>query len=229
MINNPNIYKFFKYFTNQRKKTNWAVVFSCKNFPNILKYRDRQKNLPTIWITRHLLKTLASGTSASQFFRTTTGIQSGTNAFDKPRFVMTFLTILRVTEILCSFRLVLEGKTGKEIPESSRLKFLENLSVNNFALLDAKDNNSRPLNRVWSSRFAFFENTTGNLPKVPRAKFQGSDGLFCFIGICNFGSFKNPFTIITDLSKLYFRFTRFILLVQMKKVISVNYGDCTSS
>ena len=38
---------------------------------------------------------------------------------------MTFLTILGVKEILCSFRLVLEGKTGKEIPQSSRLGFLE--------------------------------------------------------------------------------------------------------
>ena len=49
---------------------------------------------------------------------------------------MTFLTILGVTEILCSFRLVLEGKTGKEIPESSRLEFLEKFSANNFALSD---------------------------------------------------------------------------------------------
>ena len=54
---------------------------------------------------------------------------------------MTFLTILGVTEILCSFRLVLEGKTGKEIPESSRLKFLKKFSANNFALSDAEDNN----------------------------------------------------------------------------------------
>ena len=38
---------------------------------------------------------------------------------------MTFLTILVVNKILCSFRLVLEGKTGKDIPESSRLEFLE--------------------------------------------------------------------------------------------------------
>ena len=59
---------------------------------------------------------------------------------------MTFLTILGVTEI-CSFRLVLEGKTGKEIPESLRLEFLEKFSANNFALLDAEDNNSRPLDR----------------------------------------------------------------------------------
>ena len=52
-----------------------------------------------------------------------------------------------VTEILCSFKLVLEGKTGKEIPESSRLKFIEKLSANNFALSDAEDNISGPLNR----------------------------------------------------------------------------------
>ena len=57
----------------------------------------------------------------SQFFRTTTGIQSGPDAFDESRFTMTFLTILGVMEILCSFRLVLEEKTSKEIPESSRV------------------------------------------------------------------------------------------------------------
>ena len=60
---------------------------------------------------------------------------------------MTFSTILGVTEILCSFRLVLEGKTSKEIPESSRLEFLEKFSANNFALSDAEDNTSGPLNR----------------------------------------------------------------------------------
>ena len=60
---------------------------------------------------------------------------------------MTFLTILGVPEILCSFKLVLEGKTGKEIPESSRSEFLVRFSANNFALSDAEDNTSGPLNR----------------------------------------------------------------------------------
>ena len=60
---------------------------------------------------------------------------------------MTFLTILRVTEILCSFRLVLEGKIGKEMLESSRLEFLQKFLVCNFALSDAEDNTSEPLNR----------------------------------------------------------------------------------
>ena len=52
-----------------------------------------------------------------------------------------------VTEILCSFKLVLEGKTGKETPDSSRLEFLVKFSANNFALSDAEDNTSGPLNR----------------------------------------------------------------------------------
>ena len=85
--------------------------------------------------------------SGSQFFRTPTGIQSGPDAFDESRLVMTFLTILGVTEISWSFRLVLERKTGKEIPKSSRLEFLEKFFANNFALSDAEKNTSGPLNR----------------------------------------------------------------------------------
>ena len=50
-------------------------------------------------------------------------------------------------EILCGFKLVLEGKTGKEIPESPRVEFLEKFLANNFALSDAEDNTSGPLNR----------------------------------------------------------------------------------
>ena len=50
-------------------------------------------------------------------------------------------------EILCSFRLVLDGKTGKEIPDSSRLEFLKTFSANDFALSDTEDNTSSPLNR----------------------------------------------------------------------------------
>ena len=60
---------------------------------------------------------------------------------------MTFLTILGVTEVLSSFRLVLEGKTGKDIPESLRLEFLQKFPSNDFALSDAEDNTSGSLNR----------------------------------------------------------------------------------
>ena len=75
--------------------------------------------------------------SGSQFFKTTSEIKSGPDAFDESRFIMTFLTILRVTEILWSFKLALEGKIGKEIPDLPRLEFLEKFLGNNFALSDA--------------------------------------------------------------------------------------------
>ena len=89
MINNPTINKFFKDFPNHRKKTKRVAVFRNRPFPNILKYKGHQ------W---HLSNNLE-------------------NKLFESRFVMIFLTILGVTKILCSFRLVLEGKTGKEIPK----------------------------------------------------------------------------------------------------------------
>ena len=122
---------------------------------------------------------------------------------------MAFLTILGVTEILCSFRLVLEGKTGKGIPESPKLEFLQKFSETTFALLDAEDNTSRPLNRGGIADLPLLRRMFPYLcywqfTKSPeRAKFLGSDGL-CFISICKFGSFKNPFATITSLSELYF-------------------------
>ena len=75
---------------------------------------------------KHILKISTSmyETSCSQFFRTTARIQLGPYTFDKSKFVMTFFTILRITEIF-SFTWVLEGKAGKEIPDYSRLVFLE--------------------------------------------------------------------------------------------------------
>ena len=54
---------------------------------------------------------------------------------------------MEVTEILRSFKLVLEGKTGAEILEPSRVEFLEKFSANNFVLSDAEDSTSGPLNR----------------------------------------------------------------------------------
>ena len=44
--------------------------------------------------------------------------------------------------MLGSFTLILAGTTGKEIPESSRLEFLEKFLANNFTLLNAEDTTS---------------------------------------------------------------------------------------
>ena len=45
--------------------------------------------------------------------------------------------------IMCSFRLVQEEKTGKGIPATSRLDFLEKSPANSFVLLDAEDSQCR--------------------------------------------------------------------------------------
>ena len=67
---------------------------------------------------RHILKSSASiyESSSSQVFRTITGIQSTRDAFGKAMVIMTFLTILCITKILCSFKINIEEKAGKEIP-----------------------------------------------------------------------------------------------------------------
>ena len=108
---------------------------------------------------------------------------------------ITFVTILVVIEILCSFRLVLERKIGKGIPKPSRLKFLEKILSNNFALSDAKNNTFQYVEWIRYSRFTFVENTISILPKIQRAKFIWSNRLFCF----TIGSFKNPYATITGL------------------------------
>ena len=127
---------------------------------------------------------------------------------------MIFLTILGVTEIFCCLRLVLEGTTGKEIPESSRLKFLEKFPANNFALSNAEDNTSGSWNRGGTANLPLLITLLAVCQKTQEPSFwEVMD--YLFTSICKFSSFKNPFATITSLSKLYFRFRRFILLVQM--------------
>ena len=55
---------------------------------------------------------------------------------------MIFITVFEGTDLFSSFRLVPEGKTGKEILKSSRLGFLEKCLGNKFILSDAEDNTS---------------------------------------------------------------------------------------
>ena len=129
---------FFKDFTNHRRNTKKTLDFT----PKFLSTRTTDETFQQAGkkdFLRHRLKSATNvyESSGSQFFKTTPGIQSGPDAFDKSRLVMTFLTNMGVREIRCSFRLVIEGKIGKDIPASSRLEFLEMFFVNSFALSDA--------------------------------------------------------------------------------------------
>ena len=131
-------------------------------------------------------------------------------------------------EILCSFRLVLEGKTGKEISESSRFEFLEKFLANNFALSDAEDNTSGPLNRGGIADLPLLRTLLAIRQKSREPSFWEVMDSFVLVAYASLAVSRNPFATITSLSELYFRFRRFILLVQTKKVISMDYGSSTS-
>ena len=234
---------YLQDFPNHRKKTNRAVVFSCRPTfsPTFLSTGTTNETFQQSEKQDSFRHTLKSSTgihesSGSQFFRTTTGIQSGPDIFGKSRFVMTFLNILRVTGILNWFRLILKGNKGKEILELSRLELLEKFLAKNFALSGAKGNTSRWLNRgsiadssLLKTKLAIWES------RVLTAKFLRSGWLSCLISTCKFDSFKNPLAMITNLSECYLRFRIFILLAQTKKwflrtmaaaaLASENYGD----
>ena len=104
-----------------------------------------------------------------------------------------------VTEILFNLKVVLEGKTAKEIPEPSRLKFLEKFSANNLALSDAEDNTSGLLNRRGIADLPLLRTILAICQKSQKPSFW--EVIDCFISICNFGSFKNPSAMITSLSE----------------------------
>ena len=182
----PIIYKFFKDFTNHRKKINKAIVFCCRTFSNILETPTTGETLLQSGkehSLRNILKSLASMCESlgSQIFRATIGIQSEPDTFDESRLVMTFLINFGVTEALCSFRLALEEKAGKKTPESSILEFLEEFLANKFALSDAEDNTSGPCNIIEGMAdlpvFTCVKNTISSLPKLPRAMFLGGDSI----------------------------------------------------
>ena len=61
---------------------------------------------------RHILKNSPGmyESSSSQFFRTTSGIQSGPDTLGKSKLVLAFFTNLGVAEMEVNFRIVLERK-----------------------------------------------------------------------------------------------------------------------
>ena len=67
-----------KFFLFSMAQNHWQYQIPMFGTERV-KYTDHRCNLPTIWKTRLLLKSWASMSenSGSQFFRTTTGIQSG--------------------------------------------------------------------------------------------------------------------------------------------------------
>ena len=69
----------------------------------------------------------------------------GQITFEKSRSIKSYKS--RVTGTSCSLILILEEKTGKYMPESSRLEFLEKISANILVFSDVEDNTYLHINR----------------------------------------------------------------------------------
>ena len=126
------------------------------------------------------------------------------------------------------FQISYRRETGKELLESIRSRVSSKAFSKQFCFIRCRRQHFRVIELRRHSRLTFVENTINNSPKI-QSYFLGSDRPFCFISICKFGSYKNAFATINSLSELYFRFRKFILFAQIKKVISMNYGRSTSS
>ena len=141
---------------------------------------------------------------------------------------MTFLTILGVTEILCRFRLVLEGKTGKDVPKSSRFELFEKFLTQNFALSDVEHNISGPLNTEGIADLPLLRTLLTIHQKSQEPGFWEVIHSFVLLAHASLAALRT-LLMITSLPEFYLRFRTFILLVQTKKAISMNYGSSTRS
>ena len=109
--------------------------------------------------------------SGSQFFRATTEIQPGQVTSEESRSIMTFLTKSRITGILCSLILTLEGKAGEQIPQSSRLEFIEKFQQT-FLRCRRQHLNVIQLNRGSTAVLSLLRTLLANF-QVVTAKFLG--------------------------------------------------------
>ena len=94
-----------------------------------------------------------------------------------PRTTMTFLIIMGLESILCSFIVVLETKSSWFIWVIRIRVFIKIRSI-------TQDKHNSTIGRRRNSRFDFVEKTKYNIPKVvARIKFPGAERFHCFITI----------------------------------------------
>ena len=134
-----------------------------------------------------------------------------------------------VTEILCSFKLVLEGKTGKETPESSRLEFKEKFSPNNFALSDAEDNTSSLLNRGGIADLPLLRTLLVICQKSREPSFWEVMDSFVLLAYASLAASRTLFQRLLACLNLTLESEDFSLWYKQKKVISRNNGSSRGS
>ena len=140
----------------------------------------------------------------------------------------TLLTSLGVMEILCSFRLVLERKTGKEISESSRFEFLEKFLANDFALSDAEDNTSGPLNRGGIADLPLLRTLLAIRQKSREPSFWEVMDSFVLVAYASLAVSRTLLQRLLACLNFTLDSEDLFCWYKRKKVISMDYGSSTS-
>ena len=104
--------------------------------------------------------------------------------------------------------------TGKEIPKSSRLEFLEKISTNHFPLLDAEDNTFGLLDRGGIADLPFLITLIAIHQKFQKPSFW--EVMYSFV-LLAYATLATSTLLQQILACLNFGFRRFILFVKKKQ------------
>ena len=132
------------------------------------------------------------------------------------------------------FQISSRRENGKD-SEPSRLDFLQKFSANNFALKDAEENTSEPLNKGGIADLTLLGTLLAIRQKSREPSFWAVTNFFALLAYASLAASKTlkegagEYHFKNLLQELYFRFRTFILLIQRKKAISMNYDSSTNS
>ena len=130
---------------------------------------------------------------------------------------MTFLNILGVTEILCSFKLVLEGKKDTWV---IKISVFRKVFSKLFCIIRNRRQNLWAVESGGIADLPLLKTLLAIRQKSCESNFWETIDSFVLLSYAS-STASRTLTTITSLSELYFGI-RFMLLAQMKKVISMN-------
>ena len=112
--------------------------------------------------------------------------------------------------------------------KKKRLEFLGKFLANNFALSDAEDNTSRPLNRGGIADLLLLRRLLAICQKSQEPSLWEVMDSFVLVAHANLAAFGTLLQQLLDCLNFTLDLEDFFPMVQTKIVISLNYGSSTS-
>ena len=127
------------------------------------------------------------------------------------------------------FQISSRSKLGKEIPESSRLEFLERFSANNFDLSNAEDNTSGPLNRGGIADLPLLRTLLAIRQKSREPSFWEVMDSFVLLAYASLAASRTFLQQLLACLNFTLESEDLFFWYKQKKVISMNYGNSRSN